>query len=133
MFINCTQHTLTAEQRAAALELGGGVVAELRDLNPSLFAKLKVCLKLAQIASDADVRALAVEAADYFVEEHENDILHLPIGSPAFMWHLAQELAAFDQSAPRVVFSHSRRESVDVPQADGTVRKQAVFTFEKFI
>lgn len=127
MFINCTQHALTAEQRAAALELGGGVVAELRDLNPQLFARLT------QIGSDVDVKALALEAAVVFVEDHENDILHLPIGSPAFMWHLAQELARFGKSAPRVVFSHSRRESVDMPQADGTVRKQAVFTFEKFV
>lgn len=125
MLINCTQHTLTPEQLAAAAPFG--VVAELRDVNPALFAKL------AQIAPDADVQALAVEAADYFVEEHEADILHLPIGNPAFMWHLAHEFARFGLSAPRVVFSCGPRESVDVPQPDGTVRKHAVFTFERFV
>lgn len=161
MFINFTQHTLTEAQRAAAMRMAeacpdcatigdycdlpggheacgefiapgtpGGKVAEMRDLEPALFARI------AQICGECDIQALAAEVADLLVEKYWQDIIHLPIGLPAFMFALAGELQSFwagGANGPRIVFSHSTRQSVDVPQPDGSVRKQAMFVFERFL
>lgn len=122
MFINCTQHTLTPAQIAAAEQFGQ--VVEFRDLNPDLFGRL------AQMQGDEDLHELANEFVEWLITLELPIILHLPIGTPAFMYVLAQQLA---RAWVKTVFSFSLRRSEDVPQPDGTIRKQQVFDFQKFL
>lgn len=122
MFINCTQHNLTPAQLAAAEQFGQ--VAEFRDLNPDLFGRL------ARMQGDEDLNELATEFGEWLATLKLPITLHLPIGTPAFMYVLARQPA---RASVKVVFSFSLRRSEDVPQPDGTIRKQQVFDFQKFL
>lgn len=130
-FVNCTQHALTPDQRANAIErFGATEFVEFRDANPELFARL------AQIEPNEDLKVLAWIFSDWLIELGTDAVVHLPIGSPGFQFVLGETIGQARTSGvryPLIVFSHSRRDSVDVPQPDGTVKKNQVFTFERFL
>jgi hypothetical protein len=58
--------------------------------------------------------------------------VHLPIGSPAFMFVFAQQASNL-RTGVRFVFSHARREAIDEKQPDGSINRRAIFRFQKFI
>lgn len=71
-------------------------------------------------------------------EELANRILALdckmvvqPAGDPAL--HLALGRASNKHRGPAILFSFSKRVSEDIPQADGTVKKVAIFKHEGWV
>jgi hypothetical protein len=122
-FINLTQHTLSASQRADAENQG----FEILDQKPDFYSEL------VNMTGDEDLDALA----EKLLEWCRNCTCLMPIGSPAFMavffqlWGQARKRNRFQKT--RFVFSHTMRESVDVQQPDGSVKKTVVFNHVKFL
>ncbi len=129
MFLNCTAHSLTEEQKEEAKKLDP-VPMDLQDLSPELHKRLLNC------PSDYDgIILLLREFCDYlsYIKKKakgEEIYLHFPVGSPFFM---ASFFSYFKKKGFNFVFSHSDRVSVDEKQEDGTVVKRAVFRFVKFL
>lgn len=129
VFLNVTAHNMSGEQLDKARKLAGEV-KNLKDINPELASKL---------ANSPDnlvgIMELVYELKSFcltLARDYEEVYVHLPIGSPAFMFALARELTSFyGEVTP--VFSHSERISVEEQQPDGSVIKRAVFRFKKFI
>lgn len=112
----CPQHQATAEQLA---ELSSEVV-NLKDVSEDIYNKLLNC--------PGDPMELG-SLVDAMVEIcHRFSKVVLPIGSPAFNFILSPLLRRV-----KVLFAHSERVSVDEPQADGSVKKVAIFRHIKFI
>ena len=118
--INLTQHLATADQAAA------GVV----DLSPEERAHLSSLLTFEEVPTAEEIsdRADALSFWVMLTLRHNPRFagVHAAMigGAPWFMGPLADGV----QSAGFTpVFAFSRRESVDAPQPDGTVRKTAVF------
>ena len=152
VFLNCTQHNLTNEQREAALGLPTDIgieVRELRSIAPELFAQLS------DLGEEADICKLALEL-DFILrgveacetpegmDEPEEEgrpfrklYVHLPIGSPAFMFAFARhytEPSEGDEPRTRFVFSHTRRDSVEIADVEsGLTEKRTIFRFIKYI
>ena len=130
MFLNCTAHELTPEQKEQALQYSDTIV-DLKEINPSLHERLISCPP-----DKVELLTLALELLDFIPKAAKQSnmrlTLHLPVGSPAFMAiffiHLDREKLHW-----RIVFSHSDRVSVDEKQADGSIVKRAIFKFIKFI
>lgn len=130
MFLNCTAHELTEEQRQKALEYSN-ILIDLKTYNPVLWEKLVNC--------PAEVEALKTLAQELlsFLKEvwqksNQNLLIHFPIGSPAFQAIFFQKLDR--KSLPiRILFSHSERVSVDEIQPNGSVLKKGLFQFVKFL
>lgn len=119
-FIFIMQHVPTTEQLAAASESGREVV-QLAD------KKLLAVPDDATLGRDWFVqRALAIVAAVGGIKD--GDTLHV-MGQQ----QLAMAVNAFGrQAGARLVESVTPRTSKDVPQADGTVKKESVFSFSGF-
>lgn len=113
----CPQHQPTAEQLS---ELNSEVV-NLKDvMSEDIYKKLLNC--------PGDPMELG-SLVDAMVEIcHRFSKVVLPIGSPAFNFILSPLLRRV-----KVLFAHSERVSVDEPQADGSVKKVAIFRHLKFI
>lgn len=130
MFLNCTAHSLTPEQKEKALE-HSNVLIDLKEDDPVLWERLSNCppdvLVLKELAKD-----LLLYLESKYRESDGKLIVHFPIGSPAFNAIFFEML---DRRALRIriVFSHSDRVSVDEVQSDGSVVKRAVFKFIKFL
>lgn len=132
-FINLTAHALTADQIAAAKELGVTEFLEAADvLPPDVLAAIRNCPgekdELTALANKMIDAIKAVAAA-----EDPLPLVHLPAGSPALMWKFCDLIGSYIDCVPYAVFSHSVRDSVETVQPDGTVIKKSVFRFEKFI
>jgi hypothetical protein len=112
----CQQHQPTKDQEK---ELNG-VVCYLKDISPDLFKEL-------QNTGTKNLRFLAEKLIDTFALY---DIVVLPIGSPAFIMVLGDIIPNDIKS--KIRFAHSERDSVDIPQPDGTVIKKSVFKHIKF-
>ena len=131
VFLNLTVHPLLPEQREAAKrELGVQEFLEAGDvLPPEIVQKLRQCpsdpLELTMLAY-----AVAGFIVGYATSKKVHVFVHLPAGSPAFMWAFAD---VFPNAYATPVFSHSSRESIEERLPDGTVRKRSVFKFERFI
>jgi hypothetical protein len=128
-FINLTAHNLTADQIEAAKKLGVTEFLEAADvLPPTILEKLRNC---PSDIYEISTLAIAVLESINGVKGHDNLYVHFPCGSPALMWMLARNRSEDWDFTP--VFSHSVRDSVETVQPDGSISKQSVFRFEKFI
>lgn len=112
----CPQHAPTEEQ----LKELDSVVCYLKDISPDLFKEL-------QNTGEKNLGFYASKLLDMFALY---DIVVLPIGSPAFVFVLGDLIP--NDVKHKIVFAHSERESVDIPQPDGTVVKKSVFKHIKF-
>jgi len=99
------------------------------------FLPQELIQKLHQCPSDVkELYQLAQELCDYLAEyarfQSARLYVHLPVGSPAFMWILGYY---FPHTYCVPVFSHTERIVEEIQQPDGTVVKKSVFKFEGFI
>lgn len=131
VFVNLTAHPLLPEQeRAAKEQLGAEAILDASDVMPAEIVK-----KLRQSPADpGELYRLAYQVKDALVDfankERAHLYVHLPAGSPAFMWALTLK---FPNAYATPVFSHSRREAVEERLPDGSVVKRSKFVFERFI
>lgn len=130
MFLNCTAHKLTEEQKTKAWEYSDEIV-DIEELNPALKNRLINCPALL-----IELNLLADDLLDFlqriYVETQKECYVHLPIGSPAFMSIFFMKLNR-DLLPMKILFSHSVRVSYDEIREDGSVMKKAVFKFIKFL
>lgn len=113
----CPQHTPTQEQVKELL----GEIYFLKDVDPKLYQSL----------SNTGTEDLVHLAFQFKKLWTAYDHVVLPIGSPAFIYVLGNnDIPGATKS--KVLFAHSVRESIDIPQADGSVLKKAVFRHVKF-
>ena len=129
IFVNLTAHQLNDAQRRKALEFCKDI-KEAEEILPK-----KLVQKLRQCPSDTDaLLGMAIEVADTLTEYARDQdtrlYVHLPVGSPAFMWILHD---FFPHAYCTAVFSHTRRVVEEIPQSDGSIVKKSVFKFEGFI
>jgi hypothetical protein len=131
IFVNLTAHPLLPEQERAAKEQFG--VEEFLDASDVLPDEVVNALRQSP-ADPGELYGLAYRVAGELVNfarrEKVHLYVHLPAGSPAFMWALAD---AWPYSWATPVFSHSRREAVEERLPDGSVVKRSKFVFERFI
>ena len=115
---NLTQHLSTPEQQAA------GVI----DLPPETREALAELLTFDEIPTgeEMDARAIAIGA----MIAHEGWDAAMIGGAPFFMSRLESACRA---AGVKPLYAFSRRESVDVQQPDGSVRKAAVFRHIGFV
>jgi len=112
----CPQHTPTQEQ---VKELSGEIYF-LKDVDPKLYQSL----------SNTGTEDLVHLAFQFKKLWTAYDHVVLPIGSPAFIMVLGDIIPNDIKS--KIRFAHSERNSVDIPQPDGTVIKKSVFKHIKF-
>lgn len=128
MFLNCTAHTLTDEQKFKAGEYSNEI-ADLKELDGMLHTSLVNCP-----ADEERTLDLVLELIQLLIgleKKNKDLVVHLPIGSPYFMAVFFRKFP--EESRIRFVFSHSDRVSVDEKQPDGSVVKKGVFKFVKFL
>ena len=118
-------HKITEEQRAS-LEEKGFEINFLSETDPVLFEEIT---NLNEFSNRAALAVkLLIQPAHWLVQ---------PAGDPSLMFSLgAQGQMMMETGEPmvhRVVFAFTKRESKDVPQPDGSVRKISVFKFEGWV
>lgn len=135
LFINLTQHKLTGEQRKKIFEMWDvKKIMELDDLTRELPIE-----KLKNSPSDEyELENVASEVISFLRELEEREgklVIHLPIGSPSFMFCLSREImdAWFTGCDWIIVFSHTDRMSEEITQPDGSIKKITKFKFKKFV
>ncbi len=111
MIINLTQHQASVEQRAA------GVV----DLQGEELKALKELLTFENLPSKDEIQERALSIRELLPAFFDRAMIG---GAPYLMGALEKELSSV---GIRPVYSFTRRESVEETQADGSVRKTAVF------
>lgn len=126
--INATQHASTAEQVAAGV---------YRDLNVSQWLTFDELPSQLEMEFHADEigsiiwEAHSEEMKANFIEPREEPCYAMIGGAPWFMPVLERVLR--DNYGIRPIYAFSKRESVEEVQADGSVRKTAVFRHAGFI
>jgi len=132
IFVNLTAHPLTDEQRnTAEKELGVTDFVEYKDTIPYLFNKM--------VNSPDDPEKLerlavgVIHSLEEMICDCSNVYFHLPLGSPAFNFIFAGIIANLVQFKGKILFSHSERVSKEIALPNGTVRKENVFKFVRFI
>ncbi|MCX7998302.1 MAG: hypothetical protein N3A69_05035 [Leptospiraceae bacterium] len=131
LFLNCTAHELTPEQREKALELSKNL-QDLKQLNRELWEELVNC--------PSEPIALKTLCDKYFqflkefleTRKNEKIYFHFPIGSPALMALFFLEYGRHPFEV-KFLFSHSERVSIDELQSDGSIVKKVIFKFQRFI
>ncbi|MGA1473384.1 MAG: hypothetical protein ACO326_09495 [Burkholderiaceae bacterium] len=114
--VNLTQHAATAEQATAGVyDLQGEALSDLRAL-----------LTFDDLPSPGTITARALALAA-FAQGCEAAMIG---GAPYLMPALE---AALLEAGVLPLYAFSRRESVDVPQEDGSIRKTAVFRHLGFV
>jgi hypothetical protein len=126
MIINLTQHEATADQIAA------GVV----DLPEGLRRKAKEYLDFADAPEDWEIEERAdrlVFIVHAFCDSLDVDSegMQVMIGGAGFLMGDLEAMLIQDRLEP--VYAFSKRTSVDVPQADGSVRKVSEFRHIRFV
>ena len=123
MILNLTQHTATPEQTAQ------GVV----DLPADLRIELSRLLTVDDLPTQGElaVRCEAIAGLIHQTEADEAPASVLIGGAPWMMGPLVAALHA--AGVVQCLAAFSKRESVEVAQADGTVRKTAVFRHVGFL
>jgi len=121
------QHQLTPEQLQELNDLGfdNDNIEYLRDIDPALFGQVSNC--------PGDTTGLWKLASDMHTACDWYHAVLLPIGSPAFMTMFTSLLFGDESLPPKLLFSHSERESEDIPQEDGSVKKVSTFKHKHFI
>lgn len=136
--INMTQHAATSEQLAAGVfDLPAAALADLQAL--LTFGELpdeqEIRARAEQIAGLAAFHASAEDRADDDGLLPEGDAggfaLHAMIGGA--LWLMAPLAAALREHGIEPVFAFSVRETEEQKQADGSVRKVAVFRHAGFV
>ena len=118
MIINLTQHEATPEQIAA------GVV----EPSPETKAKIQQALTFDTLPSQAEIAAAAASLA--WLADESGEAVAMIGGAPFLMSALEEVLT---EIGIRPIYAYSRRESVEQTQADGSVRKAAVFRHLGFV
>lgn len=136
--MNLTQHAATADQLAA------GVF----DLPAAARADLQTLLTFGDLPDEQEIRARAEQIADLAAmhasaEHRADDDGAMPVGDLggfAFsamiggaLWLMAPLAAALRDQGIKPVFAFSVRETEEQKQADGSVRKIAVFRHAGFV
>ncbi len=129
MILNLTQHNATAEQKAQ-------LVVEPRMTKE----KIKKLLTFEEIPSKEEIESranelaeIAVSEASHYAGETDNEVWITRVllgGAPFFMGALEK---AVRECGFTPVYAFSKRESVDQPQPDGSVKKIAVFRHLGFV
>lgn len=114
---NMTQHQSTPEQVAQ------GVV----DLEPADREQLRALLTFEEIPSKEEVEQRAEAIAELVYWDADAAMIG---GAPYLMPALS---AALKNRKIRPVYAFSKRESMDMPQEDGSVRKVVVFKHVGFV
>jgi len=132
IFVNLTAHQLTDEQKEVARkELKVTDFVEYKEVYPDLFGEMA---NSPNEESDLEKLSAKVICSMFdMVAQTQGVLFHLPIGSPAFNFALAKLIANAPQLQGRILFSHSERVSKETMFPDGTVKKENVFLFKKFI
>jgi len=133
-FLNLTQHALTEEQVQEALKLTDKIVG-LEVLPADIIEKLKQSPKNDKELVELSDRVIGA-IYNFIVENGIKKLyIHLPIGSPAFMFvlsnditELAEDMSMQGKCDIKIVFSHSKR-LVKVENGQKITR----FKFEGFI
>lgn len=133
-FLWCSAHTPTSEQ-ISELNAQGEVVF-LKDVDSSLQEKINNCPSDRQLLKNMAEAVSAIcitlsEPSSVVTYKHDVTIVQLG-GSPLFLY-IAGEVMNKNNSKQKILFAHSERVSIDVPQPDGTVLKQSVFKHLGFI
>ncbi len=116
--LNLTQHAPSNDQlTAGVVNLTDSKWSEVKklmtfDTLPSTQQLQDSAFKIAQIASETDCKKAMIGGAPFFMSALQNNLIAVGI---------------------KPVFAFSMRESVDVPQDDGSVRKMAVFKHLGFV
>ena len=132
--INILSHNLLPEQITELTEMGYDTITHLREINPDLAGKVSNCP-----GDRATLRGMAYDVAALAIPDKDGDVADLlvPGGSPAFMALLVRETdwraEEKEERAPKLLFAHSQRESVEKTKEDGTVEKMSVFRHRHFI
>jgi hypothetical protein len=113
----CSAHTPTKEQMESLNSMGE--VMFLKDVKPSLQEKINNCP-----ADRSELMTLAQELNKIRLDL-DCTIVQLG-GSPMFLY-IAGATINSCLSKQVLIFAHSERVSVDIPQEDGTVVKTSVF------
>jgi hypothetical protein len=147
IFLNCTQHQLTKKQLDRVYDIWGTTQTAEGELvrNSITISDIKDTLVYEKIKeSEDDIIGLAsqVNALTLYLlqlkiaNQDSNLIVHLPIGSPAFMYHFTIGLQLLMRNNElfdcRIVFSHSKRTIVE-KEVYGKIVKQIEFVFEDYI
>ena len=122
MILNLTQHVVTPEQKAQ-------LVVEPRMTKE----KIKKLLTFEEIPTKEEINARAEKLARIAVSETDNKIwiTHVMLGgAPFFMGALEK---AVRECGFTPVYAFSKRESEEIPQPDGSVRKVQVFRHIGFV
>jgi hypothetical protein len=129
MILNLTQHVATDEQKAQ-------LVVEPRMCK----AKIQKLLTFEEIPTKEEIEAratklaeIAVSEANHYAGETDNEIWITRVmlgGAPFFMGALEK---AVRECGFTPVYAFSKRESEEIPQPDGSVRKIAVFRHLGFV
>ena len=113
--LNATQHQATPEQ------LAEGIV----DLPSEVRSELGKLLTFEDLPTPTDLRVRSIQVTGLLLAQGAKPGDRVMIGgAPFFMEELADTLR---RSGLKPCYAFSRRESVDQPQSDGSVRKVAVF------
>lgn len=126
ILIDFVNHALCEEQVSEMQRYGEYM--HLRDINPELFKRIANC-------PDTPIRILRlINDIHAFLGSIDSDAvitLHLPLGSPAFMFAFATRSIGIQNR--KYIFSHSERDSIEEKLEDGSVVKRSVFKFSHFI
>jgi len=147
VFLNATQHELTRDQikeipKFISRFIGGNVQAQtqvlnLKDIAPELFNKLKNIkygdntFKLAIDLCNLVHEILTFKTHTVFKDVYRV-FIHLPIGSPKFMFEFAIVLYQLADSRIIPVFSHSERVVEEKVNEKGEIIKVSRFKFNGF-
>ena len=118
MILNLTQHAATPEQLAAGVQ----------DLEGTDLVLLKNLLTFETLPHVQDIRRRALRLAK--LAKQKGAVQVMIGGAPYLMHALVQELNEHHIVA---LFAFSERQSVEEPQADGSVRKVNVFKHTGFV
>ncbi len=122
--LNFTQHRCTPEQLAAGI----------LDCPDSYFEKLQKLLTFDELPNHPEVWQRACLIADLFEQvavdlaydySSEEASLQVMIGGAPFLMSNLED--AFAENGIAVYYAFSRRESIEQPQPDGSVKKVATF------
>jgi hypothetical protein len=144
VFLNATQHNLTKEQIEAIPKLAERYVTNpqiqilnLKDIEPELFNELKnikfgeLTYQLAVRLNNLIHRILVFGEHTNFKEVHRL-FVHLPIGSPKFMFEFAITLYRYADAKIVPVFSHTDRVVEEKVNEFGEIVKVSRFKFNGF-
>jgi hypothetical protein len=119
--LNLTQHAATDAQKAE------GVF----DLSPELREKLSEYLTFLKKPTGQEVIDRAMFLERFAIEHTDEDCFKVMLGGAPFLMHVLH--TAFENDGWDVVYAFSERVSIDIQQADGSVKKQSVFNHAGFV